>query len=89
MTFFIFTSTYVQRRQNYYITKYEATEIPAANIPKLDLLYVSYCVSDGQMSSTSDCLSGFGNRSSSLHYVLLLVFEISDDVQSSNVRSLE
>jgi hypothetical protein len=32
----------------------EATEIPAANIPKLDLLYAVYCVSKGQMSSTSD-----------------------------------
>jgi hypothetical protein len=44
MTFFTFMSTYVQRRQNYYIPNYEATEIPATNIPKLDLLHSSYGV---------------------------------------------
>jgi len=54
MTFSIFMSTYVQRRQNYYIPNREATEIPAANIPKLDFLHSSYCVSNGQMSGTSD-----------------------------------
>jgi hypothetical protein len=37
-----------------YIPNHEATEIPAADIPKLDLLHASYCVSNGHMSSTSD-----------------------------------
>jgi len=46
-------STYVQRRQNFYIPNHEATEIPAANILKLDL-HASFCVSNGQMSSTSN-----------------------------------
>jgi len=40
-------STYVQRKQNYYVPNHEATEIPAANILKLDLLHVSYCMSTG------------------------------------------
>jgi len=47
-------STYVQRKQNYYIPNREATEILAAIIPELDFLHSSYCVSNGQMSGTCD-----------------------------------
>jgi hypothetical protein len=57
MAFFIFMSTYVQRRQNFYIPNHEATEIPAANILKL-ALHAS-CVSNDQMSSTSDTFIWF------------------------------